>query len=171
MIPTVGEYPIAKPQNDKGPDQLLRWCPASLWLKFRLHTGRKEDQFLRYALQRWVKGRIGMKEKDSFLTTGRFRCHRSPATKTRSGIFVILKAGLLGNIAANALYQIEVNHVSLCYPLMQKWVRELLTILLICLLLFFLFWRRIRGSGETSDATIHALWCWGKFLYYFLGVL
>mgnify|MGYP000873977144 CR=1 FL=1 len=120
MIPTVGVYPIAT-ANDK--DQIS----APLMSRFAVieipdyTTEEKKIIFSRYALPKVLK-RIGMKEKECILTPegldAVISCHENT-----SGIRDLEQAA--EHIAANALYQIEVNHVS-SVTFNAEMVRELL---------------------------------------------
>ena len=120
MIPTVGVYPIAT-ANDK--DQIS----APLMSRFAVieipdyTPEEKKIIFSRYALPKVLK-RIGMKEKECILTSegldAVISCHENT-----SGIRDLEQAA--EHIAANALYQIEVNHVS-SVAFDAEMVRELL---------------------------------------------
>ena len=120
MIPTVGVYPIAT-ANDK--DQIS----APLMSRFAVieipdyTPEEKKIIFSRYALPKVLK-RIGMKEKECILTPegldAVISCHENT-----SGIRDLEQAA--EHIAANALYQIEVNHVS-SVTFDAEMVRELL---------------------------------------------
>ena len=106
MIPTVGVYPIAT-ANDK--DQIS----APLMSRFAVieipdyTEEEKKVIFSRYALPKVLK-RIGMKENECILTSDGLDAvidlHRDT-----SGIRDLEQAA--EHIAANALYQIEVDHV------------------------------------------------------------
>ena len=106
MIPTSGVYPIAT-ANDK--DQIS----APLMSRFAVieipdYTAEeKKVIFSRYALPKALK-RIGMEEKECILTPEGLdtviELH-----KNTSGIRDLEQAA--EHIAANALYQIEVDHV------------------------------------------------------------
>ena len=120
MIPTVGVYPIAT-ANDK--DQIS----APLMSRFAVieipdyTPEEKKIIFSRYALPKVLK-RIGMKENESILPPegldAVISCHENT-----SGIRDLEQAA--EHIAANALYQIEVNHVS-SVTFDAEMVRELL---------------------------------------------
>ncbi len=120
MIPTVGVYPIAT-ANDK--DQIS----APLMSRFAVieipdyTPEEKKIIFSRYALPKVLK-RIGMKEGECILTPegldAVIACHENT-----SGIRDLEQAA--EHIAANALYQIEVNHVS-SVVFDAEMVRELL---------------------------------------------
>ena len=120
MIPTVGVYPIAT-ANDKNQ------ISAPLMSRFAVieipdyTPEEKKIIFSRYALPKVLK-RIGMKEKECILTPegldAVISCHENT-----SGIRDLEQAA--EHIAANALYQIEVNHVS-SVTFDAEMVRELL---------------------------------------------
>lgn len=120
MIPTVGVYPIAT-ANDR--DQIS----APLMSRFAVieipdyTPEEKKIIFSRYALPKVLK-RIGMKENECILTPegldAVISCHENT-----SGIRDLEQAA--EHIAANALYQIEVNHVS-SVAFDAEMVRELL---------------------------------------------
>ena len=120
MIPTVGVYPIAT-ANDKNQ------ISAPLMSRFAVieipdyTPEEKKIIFSRYALPKVLK-RIGMKEKECILTPEALdaviSCHENT-----SGIRDLEQAA--EHIAANALYQIEVNHVS-SVTFDAEMVRELL---------------------------------------------
>ena len=121
MIPTVGVYPIAT-ANDK--EQIS----APLMSRFAVieipdyTPEEKKVIFSQYALPKVLK-RIGMREGECTLTSDGLETvielHRNT-----SGIRDLEQAA--EHIAANALYQIEVNHVkSVCFD--ADMVRELLS--------------------------------------------
>ena len=120
MIPTVGVYPIAT-ANDKNQ------ISAPLMSRFAVieipdyTPEEKKIIFSRYALPKVLK-RIGMKENECILTPegldAVISCHENT-----SGIRDLEQAA--EHIAANALYQIEVNHVS-SVTFDAEMVRELL---------------------------------------------
>ena len=120
MIPTVGVYPIAT-ANDKNQ------ISAPLMSRFAVieipdyTPEEKKIIFSRYALPKVLK-RIGMKENECILTLegldAVISCHENT-----SGIRDLEQAA--EHIAANALYQIEVNHVS-SVTFDAEMVRELL---------------------------------------------
>ena len=121
MIPTVGVYPIAT-ANDK--EQIS----APLMSRFAVieipdyTPEEKKVIFSQYALPKVLK-RIGMREGECTLTPDGLETvielHRNT-----SGIRDLEQAA--EHIAANALYQIEVNHVkSVCFD--ADMVRELLS--------------------------------------------
>ena len=120
MIPTVGVYPIAT-ANDK--DQIS----APLMSRFAVieipdyTPEEKKVIFSRYALPRVLK-RIGMRDGECVLTPDGLdaviELHRNT-----SGIRDLEQAA--EHIAANALYQIEVNHVE-CVSFDGDMVRALL---------------------------------------------
>ena len=119
-VPTFGVYPIAT-ANDK--EQIS----APLMSRFAVidipdyTPEEKKIIFSRYALPKVLK-RIGMKEKECILTPegldAVISCHENT-----SGIRDLEQAA--EHIAANALYQIEVNHVS-SVTFDAEMVRELL---------------------------------------------
>ena len=120
MIPTVGVYPIAT-ANEK--DQIS----APLMSRFAVieipdyTPEEKKVIFSKYALPK-VRKRIGMKENECLLTPDGLDAvidlHRNT-----SGIRDLEQAA--EHIAANALYQIEVNHVE-TVEFDGKMVRDLL---------------------------------------------
>ncbi|MCI7107711.1 MAG: AAA family ATPase [Lachnospiraceae bacterium] len=121
MIPTVGVYPIAT-ANDK--DQIS----APLMSRFAVieipdyTPEEKKVIFSRYALPKVLK-RIGMKENECVLTPDGLDAVID-LHKNTSGIRDLEQAA--EHIAANALYQIEVNHVdSVSFD--AQMVRELLS--------------------------------------------
>lgn len=120
MIPTAGVYPIAT-ANDR--DQIS----APLMSRFAVieipdyTPEEKKVIFSRYALPKVLK-RIGMQEKECVLTPDGLDAVISLHSNT-SGIRDLEQAA--EHIAANALYQIEVNHVeSVSFD--AEMVRELL---------------------------------------------
>ena len=120
MIPTVGVNPIEN-ANDKNQ------ISAPLMSRFAVieipdyTPEEKKIIFSRYALPKVLK-RIGMKENECILTpeglAAVISCHANT-----SGIRALEQAA--AHIAANALYQIEVNHVS-SVTFDAEMVRELL---------------------------------------------
>lgn len=120
MIPTVGVYPIAT-ANDK--EQIS----APLMSRFAVieipdyTSEEKKVIFSKYALPKVLK-RIGMKENECALTPDGLNAVIE-LHKDTSGIRDLEQAA--EHIAANALYQIEVNHVdSVTFD--EKMVKELL---------------------------------------------
>ncbi|MGN0277296.1 MAG: AAA family ATPase [Hominisplanchenecus sp.] len=121
MIPTSGVYPIAT-ANDK--DQIS----APLMSRFAVieipdyTPEEKKVIFSRYALPKVLK-RIGMREDECILTPDGLDAVIALHENT-SGIRDLEQAA--EHIAANALYQIEVNHVS-SVSFDAEMVRELLS--------------------------------------------
>lgn len=121
MIPTVGVYPIAT-ANDK--DQIS----APLMSRFAVieipdyTADEKKVIFSKYALPKVLK-RIGMREDECSLTSDGLDAVIKLHENT-SGIRDLVQAA--EHIAANALYQIEVEHVdSVAFD--AQMVRELLS--------------------------------------------
>ncbi|MCF2682035.1 AAA family ATPase [Faecalicatena contorta] len=120
MIPTVGVYPIAT-ANEK--DQIS----APLMSRFAVieipdyTMEEKKVIFSKYALPKVLK-RIGMREGECVLTEGALD-EVLLIHKNTSGIRDLEQAA--EHIAANALYQIEVNHVD-SVTFNSKMIRELL---------------------------------------------
>ena len=120
MIPTVGVYPIAT-ANDK------TQISAPLMSRFaviELQDYTPEEKkviFSQYALPKVLR-RIGMKDYECVLTDEGLDTVID-LHKNTSGIRDLEQAA--EHLAANALYQIEVNHVdSVCFD--GEMVRELL---------------------------------------------
>ena len=120
MIPTGGVYPIAT-ANDR--DQIS----APLMSRFAVidipdYTAEeKKVIFTRFSLPKVLK-RMGMEEKECIITEDALDAVISRYSNT-SGIRDLEQAA--EHIAANALYQIEVNHVS-SVEFTREMVEELL---------------------------------------------
>ena len=108
MVPTVGVYPIAT-ANDKDQYQCTADVPFCSDRDSGLYTGREKDDFLTvFSLPKVLK-RMGMSEQECIVTPEGLDVVVRKYENT-TGIRDLEQAA--EHIAANALYQIEVNHVA-----------------------------------------------------------